>query len=252
MLFTSGSRFVAYSPTKEKVFYEKEFSTLTFENSVIPVLDKNSVRESFSIPVAVITQVVTHGFRFLHEQLERRVKRFVYEYHHRATNMQAGSYLLPVIHFTHYLFIGKSKQPGLRITFSPVVIRETNRFTYQLKALRLQYSKAKTSRHSEVFDYTLKLTLYFLIGDQIIERVLPALTVSSVSFGDNQFSDQQLYTSPIPLEDDAVLLEAALTVVESNPAVVNTANVLRLVEDHQETLAERITALLTRLLNKPE
>ncbi len=248
MLFDSNTRFVAYSRTKEKVYFEKEFSTLHFDNSEIAIPKQASGRESFALPAAAIAKAVTLGYSFLQDQLQKRLEKFVYTYHQRATNLQAGSYLLPQITFSNFIFPPGKKHEALRIRLVPFVLPGTGTFTYRLEELILGFSKAKTSTRSDVFDYTLQLTLYFLQNGETIERSLPPLTVRSVGFGENQLGEQGLHTSIIPRRDDALLIEAALTVVESNPAHVNTAKILELLGDHKEKWTEQITALLTHLL----
>ncbi|THH37891.1 hypothetical protein [Neolewinella litorea] len=249
MFFQSDNRYVAYDPAGEKITFRKAFDTISFENSDIAIPSSGGTRESFTVPVAAIEQGVALGYRFFQDQLERRQARFVYQDDHRATNVQAGSFRLPVITSSGFVYPTGQKEEARRIVFTPLHLRGTKTFVYQLTRLNLKYARAKTSKWSDVFDYTIQLTLHFLRGGELIDRALKPMVVQSVAFGENDLTDLQLYSSPIPLVEDSCLAEVSLTVVETNPARVNTANVLKLLSENEQRVKQKIVAVLQQLLS---
>ncbi|MBB4080939.1 hypothetical protein GGR28_003578 [Lewinella aquimaris] len=249
MFFQADNRFVAYRPTGEQITFRKAFSKIVFENSTIVIPHDDPEEESFVIPAAAIEGGVALGYRFLQDQLRKRQERFVHETHQRATNLEAGSYRVPKITYASFIYPENKKTEALRIHFEPVFIRGTGTFAYQLALINLNYSHAKPSDWSDVFDYTIQLTLNFLQGTELIEYPLQPVTVQSVSFTDNDLSEWNLYSSPIPLERNHCLIGASMTIVETNPAMVNTGKVLKLLTDNEQQVKQKLVTMLGQLLN---
>ncbi|NJB87277.1 hypothetical protein GGR26_003057 [Lewinella marina] len=249
MFFQADNRFVAYRPDGEKITFRRAFDTIVFEPSEVVIPNSGGTRESFTVPAAAIEQGVAMGYRFLQDQLARRQARFVYQDEQRATNLQGGSFRLPVITCSSFIYPGSNKEVARRIEFKPLHLRGTQTFAYQLTRLDLHYAKAKPSKWSDVFDYTIQLTLHFVRGGELIDRPLKPLVVQSVGFGAHDLSEQQLYSPPIPLLEDSCLAEVSMTVVETNPAQVNTANVLKLLTENEERVKDKIVSVLQQLLS---
>ncbi|MCP9234377.1 hypothetical protein [Lewinella sp. JB7] len=249
MFFQSRNRFTAYTEAKQKITFSRAYTTLDFENSAVVIPKDDHARESLAVTPAMISAGVGIGYRFLTDQLARRKARFVHRDEQRATNLQAGSFRVPKITYTHFIVPKDTPVAALRIGFEPLHVRGTNTYVYQLTSLELTYGRAKTSDWSDGYDYTLQLTLYSLNGDDITERALGPLTVQSVGFGRHDLTARRLYSSPIPLEKNACLIEASLTVVETNPALINTSEVLDLLVEKEETIREKLVNILTQLLN---
>ena len=247
MVLNFSNRFVAYNSSKKKLNYKKEYSNIEFVNSEIEIPTTGVQLESFKVSSELIEKVVVSSIKIVKNYLEKRVKRFVFQYSRKATNIQAGTFRVPKIIFTNNIYLNGAYEESLKIELSPLLLKGTSSFVYELDNIMLKYSKALTSKWSNVFDYNIKLTLFFLKGNEIIKRELDPLVIQSVGFNKNTFNGQNIQTSIIKIQDDACLIEVMLDVVETNPAKVNTESIINLLNENDEKIEDKLKRIVAKL-----
>ncbi len=178
---------------------------------------------------SIAPTVVKMGFQLADSLIARREKSFTREYMRFQSNLDAGRQgVIPDFDFIRTVEIDGAKHTALEISFRTRDISNfdslTNVFTYYVEKIALNYTSARVKKDDRV-DYTITLEpVFYLPGDkkQTVMEIAP-LTIRSVGGGLNEYDDDRLRyrTEVLMIPRDACFLGLTVTVVESNPRVVN-------------------------------
>jgi hypothetical protein len=263
---TSHNRKKAYDEEGEIYCYKKDAFELKFEDSIINIPPKPQALSPML--AALIPTVIDLGLKITTKLLESRIKKYTAEYSVKKSNLEALPKDPEIINIPNITFLRLLEKPdpkeenalkeknALKIVFMAHKVGtykhgndELHGIVYFISELKLDYSAAKTCGKDETFDYTIELEPTFIMGKEKKTVKLFPITMHSVSFGHYQpKKDDMEYTSDIILlPDGAILTEASVKIIESNPKKVSSQEILDTINAYKDDAKTIINNIINNL-----
>ena len=226
LLYLFSQRYV-YREDNKREYFQTEEVTLTLSESNIKIPQKEAQEVSLA---SFIPTVVDLGFKITTDILEKRKEKFSAEYTSQNSYLEAGNYTIPDIEFKRII----DDTVALRVLLKAEQITNVDGYIYYIDEIELNYPKAKTTKKSKIFDYTIELKPTFFVNGEKTFQELNALTINSVQFGTHKYEKRKYRTSIIPLPKDAIFSEVSIKIIETNPAKVKTEKLLSVYNNYKE------------------
>ena len=230
-LFMKGQNFV-YDKDGNKKEFEAEDIDIIFETSGI----QKTGTESVAI-LSILPTVVDVAFGLTTKALEKRVEKFTSEYTKKKSHLQASSGVVPDFKFVRKIKINTIEKNALNVQFKTFKVSGINGFVYYIAKIELAYSAAKFKSSSKNLDYVIEIKPTLLLQNGETHTLESGdIVISSVNFGNNDFTNMKHRSSIMSLPDGAVLTEVNVKIVETNPAKTRAEKILSLWNDNKENV----------------
>lgn len=227
MFFNLSAQKKVYSKENKKISYKTEKLSLNLIESTIEIPQKEGEEVGLA---ALIPTAVDLGFKITTSILEKRKEKFSGEYSTQNSYLEAGNKTIPDIEFKRMI----DDKLALRILLKAKQIEKVDGYVYYIEEIELNYSKAKTTNKSRLFDYTLEIKPTFFVSGEKKAQELNPLSINSIKFGKTTFEEAEHRTSIIPLPKDGMFSEISVKVVETNPAKVRAEKILEIYNNYKE------------------
>lgn len=235
----------------QKKYFNANGSSLTYQTEDIDI-DFLPGKKKIAIPreelapliLAMLPTFVDASLKLTTKFLEKRAKSFAYEYSKQKSNIKAGDKEVPDLHFYRKL----DNRDVLQIDFVAEPINGLNGFVYVVDLLTLDGSGARFTKKDLCLDYLIELKITFLInGERKIQELSP-ITLNSIKFGKNDFSNNNMKhrTDIIPLPKGGVITEVALKITETNPRKINAEQIKDAWDDYKDDVKTIINNFLPK------
>ena len=265
-LFSSYAQNKVYNKSGDGKSIAKELNTLIFSESNVPFPEE---LEESGLIATLIPSIVDLGFKIATTELEKRKKKFTYEYSLSRSYLNAGK-KFPIslqqdkpdgtketitVHrrvVPNFIFERKIKlkdgalETAFKVSFKAMEVEGADGFIYYIDDILLNKSGAKTTAKNFLMDYSfeIKPTLMILNDKKKYEKKvqeLSPITLKMIDFGANSntelralFATKEYRTEIIPLSREGRFAELSLKIIETNPAQVNIEKVLETINTYKE------------------
>ncbi len=223
------------------------------DTSDFPV-ESIGIREaSTGVALDVVKEIFSLGYKITSNILKARIQKFGGEYEKENSFIECGTGKLPTVQFTREIDNGKSKYNGLDFSMTPHKVDGLNYFYYTISDFKLLASKAKSTRKSSVFDYSIQLHLTYVKDTTANQITLPLIQLHSIGYGDeivNQNNLKEFRTDLIPIPEGAYIVKVGVKIVETNPQKVDAQRFLDLWNEAPEKYKDDIQNVITLLVKE--
>lgn len=233
MFFNLQAQKVVYNKDNEKKKYVKEEVTLTLTDSNVDIPQKPQ-QELAATLASLIPTAIDLGFKITQNVLEKRQKKFSGEYTAQTSYLNAGGKKVPNIELKREIDLGNGLEDALIINLQAKKIKDLDGFIYYVKSIKLNYSKAKTTSKSKMFDYSIEIKPTFFVDGEKKSQDLSPITLNSIEFGDKIYNDEKYRTQIIPLPKGAYFSDLSIKIVETNPDKVKADKVLEIFNTYKD------------------
>lgn len=260
-IFSIGQN-VVYKENGQKQKNVKETVELRLTPSSVPI-DKNNPFDAVrankinTLGLAPALEIAKEIFSFAYkigtDILEARVKKFSGEYEKENSFIDCESGKMPQIQFIRELKGEKSSYNGLDFTLTPHRLNELNYFYYSVSEFKLLASKAKSTKRSSVFDYSIELQLTYIQDTVATTVTLPLIQLHSVGYNVDPFNSNdplRFRTDLIPIPENAYVVKAGVKVTETNPQKVNAQRFLDIWNKAPDKYKESVDGLIAIVLKE--
>lgn len=251
LVFNLFSQTSVYDSSGKKTKYKREDIDLIFTPSKIGLpknLSKDTIEQEEAIGgiiAAAVPTLIDLGFKITTNVLESRVKKFSGEYQVQKSYLEAGGGKIPSLTFIRKVKTGKDST-ALKIVLEPKRIENTSGFVYYVESVELWYSKACWKRKHNGLDYTIEVIPTFLVDKEKKSQELAPISLTGVGFGKYSFDSKaaKYRTAFIPMPEKGLFLDAAIKIVEVNPAKIKAEKILEIYNKYKDDAITIINKIL--------
>lgn len=245
LVFNLFSQTNVYDSIGKKTKYKREDIDLIFLERDIP-RSKSIKQEGIgAIVAAAVPTLIDLGFKITTNVLESRVKKFSGEYQVQKSYLQAGGGKIPSLTFIRKVKT-ENDNTALKIVLEPKEVENASGFVYYVSSIELWYSKARWKSKHNGMDYSIEIIPTFLVDEEKKSQELAPINLTGIRFGKHVFSsDEAKYrTAFIPLPKDGLFLDAAIKIVEVNPAKIKAEKILEIYNKYKDDAVTIINKIL--------
>ncbi len=245
LVFNLFSQTNVYDSIGKKTKYKREDIDLIFLERDIQIPKKTQQEGIAAIAAAAVPTLIDLGFKITTNVLESRVKKFSGEYQVQKSYLQAGGGKIPSLTFIRKVRTG-NENTALKIVLEPKEIENASGFVYYVSSMELFYSKARWKNKHNGLDYSIEIIPTFLVDEEKKSQELAPINLTGIRFGKHVFSaDEAKYrTGFIPLPKDGLFLDAAIKIVEVNPAKIKAEKILEIYNKYKDDAVTIINKIL--------
>lgn len=262
-IFSFGQNTV-YKENGSKEENVLETVKLELTPSDIPIsienVDKEKVSKKFnSLPLGPISEIakeiISFGYKIGTDVLETEIQKFTGEYEKENSFIEFDSGKMPQVQFIREVTEKKITYDALSFTLKPDRSEKLNYFYYSISDFKLLASKAKSTRRSSVFDYSIELQLTY-VQDTVAKTItLPPVQIHSVGYGVDPLSsmDPKRYrTDFVPIPENSYVVKIGVKVIETNPQKVKAQKFLDIWNETPGKYKDSVDDILTLILKKED
>lgn len=245
LVFNLFSQTTVYNSSGKKTDYVREDIDLVFQERDIPIPKSNNREGIAAVVAAAVPTLIDLGFKITTNVLESRVKKFSGEYQVQKSYLQAGGGKIPSLTFIRKVKTGNDST-ALKIVLEPKEIENASGFVYYVSSIELWYSKARWKSKHNGLDYSIEIIPTFLVDKEKKSQELAPINLTGIRFGKHVFSsDEAKYrTAFIPLPKGGLFLDAAIKIVEVNPAKIEAEKILEIYNKYKDDAVTIINKIL--------
>lgn len=236
---TSWAQRSAYSESGKKR-YKTEDARIEFTKSEVIISGPEIAA------AALVAGTVDLAFKIGTDILERRKAKFSAEYVLNNSYLDANLKQVPGITYVRKI----DNEVALKIELKPKKIEGLDYFVYYVHDIELKYSKAKTTKRSKVFDYTIELKPTFIVNGKKETQEISPIVVRSVGFGSKRlpekYENHRYRSSFVTIPMGGIFTGVSVKIVETNPAKIRAEKILSIFNTYKDDAKSIINNIIKK------